>query len=255
LQIVGESFPISSSGHIIFLKNIYSSFLNSPDTNIPEWFDYLLHIPTIIIVTYYFFSPLFNYCKRFVAHPSSLYNLLVSICVVDGITGMSYILKKSITNSIPFWLGFFITGCSLFSLRFVSYVSPLSLEKLSMKNAVCIGVAQAFSFLPGVSRFGITYVAGRWQGLSPHNSFFYSFLVVLPLFFAAGCKGLISLSRFYTAVPFSWSLVLVSIVFATLLSYYSFVWVGSLIRRGQLWYISYYMFALSGLTLILRWLI
>ncbi len=251
-QIVGESFPISSSGHLIFLQKVYFFFFPaSAELIIPSSFDYILHIPTVIIVCIYFFRRLYYYFYMLVTRHTELYPIIRTLCIVDGITACCYLGKTYGEEIFPLWLGFLITGCSLFSLSYLSSQrSCKAIEDLSFKNALLIGCAQVLSLLPGVSRFGLTYTVARFQGLSSNDSFFYSFLIALPLFGAAGLKGVVTmLTSSNTLALFDSSYIIIgSIVLATIISYYSFVVVGSFIRTNKLWYISYYMFLISLLA-------
>lgn len=251
-QIVGESFPISSSGHLIFLKKVYYFLFSSfSDSFISSSFDYVLHIPTVCVVSIYFFNRLYKYFCLLVTQPLLLSSLIGSVFFIDFITAIFYIGKDYVAQFFPLWFGFFVTACSLFSLSYLSSENRYKkIDDISFTNVLCIALAQAISLLPGVSRFGMTYTIARWQGLSPDDSFFYSFLIALPLFGAAGLKGLVTLFKTPNALSLFHSsyIIIASIVLATVVSYYSFVMVGSLIRTNKLWYISYYMFLISILA-------
>jgi undecaprenyl-diphosphatase len=56
----------------------------------------------------------------------------------------------------------------------------------SMGQGVLIGCAQILALLPGISRSGITMVAGLWRGLSHEEAARFSFLLATPIILAAG---------------------------------------------------------------------
>ncbi len=60
------------------------------------------------------------------------------------------------------------------------------LDTLAFREAVGVGVAQAFALLPGISRSGITMVAGLARGLDHEDSARFSFLLATPIILAAG---------------------------------------------------------------------
>jgi undecaprenyl-diphosphatase len=60
------------------------------------------------------------------------------------------------------------------------------LAKLPMLQGVLIGCAQILALLPGISRSGITMVAGLWRGLSHEEAARFSFLLATPIILAAG---------------------------------------------------------------------
>ena len=60
------------------------------------------------------------------------------------------------------------------------------LDDLGFRLAGTVGVAQAFALLPGISRSGITMVAGLVRGLDHEDSARFSFLLATPIILAAG---------------------------------------------------------------------
>jgi undecaprenyl-diphosphatase len=60
------------------------------------------------------------------------------------------------------------------------------LARLPMKRGVLIGSAQVLALLPGISRSGVTMVAGLLRGLSHEDAARFSFLLATPVILAAG---------------------------------------------------------------------
>jgi len=60
------------------------------------------------------------------------------------------------------------------------------LDKLDFKEAGVIGVAQVGALFAGISRSGITMVAGLTRGLDHEDAARFSFLLATPVIFAAG---------------------------------------------------------------------
>jgi len=60
------------------------------------------------------------------------------------------------------------------------------LDTLDFREAVGIGGAQVLALLPGISRSGITMVAGLARGLDHEDSARFSFLLATPIILAAG---------------------------------------------------------------------
>jgi undecaprenyl-diphosphatase len=59
-------------------------------------------------------------------------------------------------------------------------------HKLNFTRAAIIGVAQIFALFAGISRSGITMVAGLYNGLSNEDAARFSFLLATPIIMAAG---------------------------------------------------------------------
>jgi undecaprenyl-diphosphatase len=64
--------------------------------------------------------------------------------------------------------------------------SDRRLSRLGFGEGILIGSAQIFALLPGISRSGITMVAGLVRGLSHRDAARFSFLLATPVIFAAG---------------------------------------------------------------------
>ncbi|MFF0147075.1 undecaprenyl-diphosphatase [Amycolatopsis sulphurea] len=67
------------------------------------------------------------------------------------------------------------------------------LSKLSVKEAVLIGSAQILALLPGISRSGITMVAGLRRGLGHEDAARFAWLLATPVILAAGVLKMPSL--------------------------------------------------------------
>lgn len=65
-------------------------------------------------------------------------------------------------------------------------VADRRLSRLSVKEAVLIGAAQSLALLPGISRSGITIVAGLLRGLRHDDAARFAFLLSTPVILAAG---------------------------------------------------------------------
>ncbi|SFQ65688.1 undecaprenyl-diphosphate phosphatase [Amycolatopsis rubida] len=75
----------------------------------------------------------------------------------------------------------------------VDEATDLRLSKLSVKEAVLIGSAQILALLPGISRSGITMVAGLRRGLDHEDAARFAWLLATPVILAAGALKMPSL--------------------------------------------------------------
>jgi undecaprenyl-diphosphatase len=70
-------------------------------------------------------------------------------------------------------------------------VTLRSLEKITWRDAIVIGFAQAVALIPGSSRSGVTITGGLFMGLNRETAARFSFLLSLPSVFAAGVFELV----------------------------------------------------------------
>jgi undecaprenyl-diphosphatase len=85
-------------------------------------------------------------------------------------------------------------------------------EKLSWKDSMIVGLAQALSLIPGSSRSGTTITAGLFLGLTRETAARFSFLLSIPAVFASG------MLQFYQALEFITPESLLTLTIATLIS-------------------------------------
>ncbi len=185
IQVIIESLPISSSGHLKIFQVIFQKYKKITGSLLTTESDYFFHGPTIIILLVFL-----------IRHKAIYYlfdfNYLFLIFLADLITVFFYFLFKFMPSiTIPYYSGFLITGLSLASLFFLP--AQINNSNLTVIKALLIGVAQGLSLLPGVSRLAITFVCASWLGIGSHNAFVLSCLIQLPLITAGFFKGFLTL--------------------------------------------------------------
>jgi undecaprenyl-diphosphatase len=133
--------------------------------------------------------------------------LLIIGCIPGGIAGVLVESKISewfhapnapIRSVAMVAMGIIIAllGALLFlAERFARHERKM--DQLSLKDAVAIGLAQAFAVFPGVSRSGSTITAGLALGLERETAARFSFLLSAPIIAGAGLK---SLWEIYTGI-------------------------------------------------------
>ncbi len=190
VQGITEFLPVSSSGHLIVFHNL----LNADILNNLA-FDVALHGGSLLAIIIFFYKDIKIAISDFVNNfkNKTLKNDLLLIIVISiipaGIVGILFedlidgFLRKPIIVA-----GALIFGSILFILteKFFKYKKDLS--NISITNGIFIGFMQCLAFIPGMSRSGITIVAGMNRGLSRTNAAKFSFLLAIPLLLGAFIK-------------------------------------------------------------------
>ncbi len=238
-SIVLESFPISSSGHCLLLKTMvqrYGFFL--PSDMILHNLDYALHLPIVAVITIFFYRRWRLLLSFLIRYPKTIIKLAMLGFITESITVLFYLLfMHGGTAWFPLSLGFLITTVVLYSLRYCpEHQLPTT---WNMKNSLLLGIAQGSALLPGISRFGLTFVVARYCGFSGRKAFELSFLIEIPISIAAGLQGLWGLYRHA-----GWYVLNLKICLIMLMACFG-AWLGLwcisyLIDRNMLWKISYY---------------
>ncbi len=231
IQLIAESLPISSSGHVTLAEHF---FMSSSNFFLTQAMTFFLHGPTSIILALFFRKRWFFILRhawrsRFIIMRLILYGFCAEVSTLFWYFTLQ---KSSIT--LPLSVGFFITACLLFSLRY----APKNYSSLTPLKASVIGFVQGMALLPGISRLGSTYSVGRHMGLSPNVSFIFSCTIEWPLITAGFFKGLWELSTQACMIPFS---LIVCIAVASFLSYAVLCVTYRMALRFTFWYWGVYM--------------
>ena len=130
--------------------------------------------------------------------------LLVVATIPVGVVGLAFEHSLRIVFAKPVAAGAFlvVNGLILFvgerlRLRRTVEVSvlatqgtceepPRKLDSLKLREAGYIGFAQVLALFAGISRSGVTMVAGLFDGLDHEDAARFSFLLATPVIFAAG---------------------------------------------------------------------
>lgn len=189
LQGVTEFLPISSSGHLI----VVPALLGWEEQGIV--FDVTVHLATL--------------CAIVIA----LKNEIVSVVkgAREGVKADRSLIAKLLVATVPAFAVGALWGGELDSVRTVVIVAWMLIgwgvllfvadhypRKLTVdarrvyevgwKQAIVVGIAQAFALVPGTSRSGATMTVGLLSGMDRGQAARFSFLLAVPAILGAGVK-------------------------------------------------------------------
>ena len=219
MQGVAELFPISSLGHSVLLPAVVGgSWARDLNVAAPES-PYLafivgLHVATAIALVIYFWRDWLRIIRGLVtsiAHrrvrtaDERLAWLLVLATIPVGLVGLllEHWLRTNLGRPVPAAIFLIVNGFVLFGAeqlrrgdptvdeeyvdeRITGPISDARIAQLPVAQAVLVGSAQILALAPGISRSGITMVAGMLRGLSREDAARFSFLLATPVILAAG---------------------------------------------------------------------
>ncbi len=116
-----------------------------------------------------------------------------------------------------------------------------TVEQLTWKDGVIVGLAQCLALVPGVSRSGATISAGLFLGQNRELAARFGFLLAIPAVFAS---GLFSLPDAFAPVTAGMSAtgpqLVVSILIAFVVGFAAVAWfLTFLVRHGMYWFVGY----------------
>lgn len=219
VQGLTEFLPISSSGHLVLFQHLFGLKNMLP-------FDVLIHFGTLLAVIVYY--------RR------ELYNMALSPLFPSRVKGTRRTLLLVVISSVPtaaMGLGFknFLEGtfdslaalgvCWLLTAGLLFAASRLRegfeiAERMTVSDALLIGLFQGISILPAVSRSGATIVAGMLCGLRPREAANFSFLLSIPAILGANLLEFKYLSGLSNS---EWQIYILGAVIAAI-SGYAAIW-------------------------------
>jgi undecaprenyl-diphosphatase len=177
-----EFIPVSSTGHLI----LTSFFLSENATEFSKAFHIVIQFGAILAVVY-------CYPERFKWNLPFFSKLAVGF-LPAAVIGLLF--KKRIEfllESVQVIAWALILGGVVFLFidkRLKNFVrKDLTIETLSYKQCLLIGLAQCCAFIPGMSRSASTIIGGVFVGLDRTSATLFSFFLAVPtLTGAAGIK-------------------------------------------------------------------
>lgn len=211
IQGLTEFLPVSSSGHLAIIQNIFKI-----DTGSSILFDILLHLGTLLVVfivywkdiwklileALHMLGDIFSNLAAFFRNRGSEekkpyrrivrsnYRKFVVLLIVStiptgimGVLGEKLIKDASDTLLIP-GICLLITGTLLLLSDRMENCTKIP-KDVTYKEGVLVGIAQGFATLPGLSRSGTTIAACLFCGFDRRFAVKYSFILSIPAILGA----------------------------------------------------------------------
>lgn len=265
VQGLAEFLPISSSGHLAILQNLF----NITDLeNGHLFFDVLLHLGTLTAICFFYWGDIvkmfrevvevlsgrsrlpdengkrrrFGAARLFFLIAAATLPLVLILPVSDHIELLS-------ENTLFVGIALILTGAMLFAADHM--VQGEKTEKnMSFKDALIIGLCQCVAVLPGISRSGATITAGIACGEKRSFAVKFSLLMSIPAVLGATVLELIKAIKagidvsLIPAYLIGMAAAMISGIFAIMLVRY-------IVTRGKFGGFAYYCWLVGALTIVL----
>lgn len=262
IQGIAEFLPISSSGHLAIAEHLLGM---QGVSDIPEFFDVLLHLGTLLAVFVAYWSDIRAMIAEFfagirdIAHHSTptpvpparrmilllllgtlpLFLVLPFKKAVEGLSENMYFIGGALI----------VTGCLLFFSDRVKKGRKRE-KNATVIDALLVGCAQALATCPGISRSGTTITAGCFLGFERKFAVRFSFLLSIPAVIGANIlalKDALAAGVDWAGVP----VYLIGVAVAAVSGYLSIRLLRYVADKGKFGAFAYYCWCVGILTLIL----
>ena len=241
MQGLTEFIPISSSGHLVLAQHFLG--VESPGILL----EVVLHMGTLAAILIYFYDDIKQLLQSVIkdsenAREYIIYLIIATIPIICAGVLLKDIIETTFTVSIVKWM-LMITGLVVGSTYFFQHRLR---RELVMITALCIGVAQVFALLPGISRSGMTISVAVIMGMQHKKAAKFAFFMAIPVLFGAGLLQLFTVQAQanLTLLP-----LIIGFISSAVTGYMVINWLLAVISRGKFYLFSLYCFVVSLLAI------
>ncbi len=257
VQGITEFLPISSSGHLVIGQELLGLNVETLRT-----FDVFVHLGTLMAILFYFHKDVIKLIKGFIklitgkfkGQNQSLVLLIIIATIPAVIIGlllddvMDSLFRNS--QSVAVWMA--ITAIFFWFAESKSQKIKIkhNLEKISWKEAILMGLAQAVAIIPGVSRSGSTIATGLFLGQNRSQAARFSFLMGIP---AIAGAGILTALKTEAAISLNLDIILIGFFAAFISGLISVFVLMKILKKHSLRGFAVYLLILAAITLIKAW--
>ena len=263
VQGIAEFLPISSSGHLAIAQNLLGM---SDAGTVPEFFDVLLHLGTLVAVFVAYWADIKDMVLEFFRGAGDLIHhstpnpvppaRRLILLIILGTLPLFVVLPvkdavQSLSNSMVFiGAALIVTGVLLFVSDRVKK-GRKNERTATWLDVLIVGLGQAIATMPGISRSGMTITTGCFVGFERKFAVRFSFLLSIPAVLGANILSLADAAK----AGINWAEVpvyLVGVVTAAVVGYLCIRLLHFIADRGKFGAFAYYCWAVGVLTLVLN---
>ena len=264
VQGLAEFLPISSSGHLSVLQNLFH--MNSLEEG-HLFFDVLLHLGTLVSIFICYWSDIKAIVREVfivlrggrtvtgerIGGPLPAARLFLMLVIATLplvlIVPINGLVEELYYQSWFIGVAFMLTGCLLFVSDKMTPGHKTE-KNMRIRDALIIGCCQCVATIPGLSRSGTTITAGIATGLDRGFAMRFSFLLSIPAVLGANVLSIVDAIR----EGFDASLLPIYLVgmLAAVISGIGAILLMKLIsRKSKFGFFTYYCWAAGIITLVL----
>jgi len=247
IQGLTEFLPISSSAHLVLIPHLLGWQI--PEAQVFP-FDVLVQIGTLVAVILYFWTDLWVIVRGFIkalvdrkpfeGEPARMGWYLLLATIPAGIAGI--LIKDQVeaafNSPTATALFLFITAALLILAELIGKRTR-TLSEIRWLDALWIGIFQALSLFPGISRSGSTIAGGMTRNFDRPSAARFSFLMSIPVMIGAGLvsiKDALEVPNLGDFLP----VLLVGFLSALLVGYLSIHWLLKFLVKRPLYVFAVY---------------
>jgi undecaprenyl-diphosphatase len=182
-----EFLPVSSTGHLILAGDLLD--FNGDKAKV---FEIVIQTGAMLAIVWEYRVKFWRVASGLATEPLArrfVANLLVAFIPAAAL-GLAFgkLIKVYLFHAVPVALAFIVGGFIILWVERSLHprVRVEQVDDMTWRDALKVGIAQAFALIPGTSRSGATIIGGMLFGLSRKAATEFSFFLAVPTLVAAG---------------------------------------------------------------------
>lgn len=257
IEGITEWLPVSSTGHMILLDEFVHLKVSA---DFKELFEVVIQLGAILAVVVLYFKTLwpwgFGKDKEDTKNTLSLWVKIIVACLPAAVIGLLFDdwFDEHFYNAPTVAIALIAYGVIFIVIENVKKFSSRetrSLNTITFKEALGVGIFQLLSLIPGTSRSGSTIIGGLLFGMDRKTAADFTFILAIPVMFGASLLKLVK----YLASGFTFSMLEIEIlavgcIVAFLVSMIVIKFFISYIRKHDFKIFGYYRIILGIIVLL-----
>ncbi|WP_082234661.1 undecaprenyl-diphosphate phosphatase [Halobacillus massiliensis] len=252
LQGFTEPIPISSSGHLVIVQQLFNLRIEGLQ------FEVLVNFASLIAVLLVYRNDILRLIQNGIGYvwtkdkrQKDDFDFIIYLIIGTipaGVIGILFEDKFAGLKTVEMvGLMLIVTGIALWIIR--NLRGRRGDGALTWKDALIVGLAQSVALIPGISRSGATIVAAMLLGMKQETALRFSFLLYIPISLGTMLLSVGDLIDDPNLGEF-WLSYLIAFIASLFASYYALKWFMGIMARGNLKYFAFYCFIVGGLIVL-----
>ncbi len=258
---ITEWLPISSTGHLILVENMFHGIFAFGDADFTEMFRVVIQLGAIFAVVLLFWKKIFPFDlkaktdhKPFVK--KNIMMMWVKILVASVPAGVVGVLFDDAIDSVFYKPYVVAAALIVYGVLFIlvenwnqgKEAAIQSIGQITYKTAVIIGVFQLLAaVIPGTSRSGATIVGALLIGVSRATATEFTFYLAIPAMLGA---SLLKMLKFGAIAGSELGVLIVGMIVSFVVSLFVIKFLMGYIRKHDFKVFGYYRIALGIIVLL-----
>ena len=239
IQGLTEFLPVSSSGHLTLVAEIFGITENNLFTAVA------LHFGTLMAVIVYYFKDLVKLFRP-ENHKTIWHIVLATLPAGLVMLFINHKIETMFDSSKFVSFGFLITAIILLATDFIGKRIKET-KNITWKSALLMGTAQAFAVFPGISRSGSTISGGIILASGERKQVAdFSFLMSIPIILGSTLFEVVSVD--YSSI--NWIAIILGVIASFVTGYLAIKFMLKIIKKCNFKWFSLYLFFLFVITFI-----